>query len=270
MPLRKLHSADTLVYQRTGGPAQIPTIYLPGVHGCWTPLDKARNQFDHHCELIEVAYPLFDHWTLEHYADALLHMTHELDLHQFHVIGESFGSLVGWQFGLMHPSRIRSLTLVGGFSQAPGMYMAASAGLGLSVLPAVAFDKIVDAYVAYKTAQGEPRTAAGVKAYPGVRCNRGQSATANRMRLIQSTDFTKDLPRVSFPVRYIGGSKDRVVPVNREIRTLEQLLPEKADFEYFLIPAAPHAIIASHPEQTATKIIQWIEQIEDQRTCQGQ
>jgi len=265
MPLGKLHSADTFVYQRSGGPTQTSVIYLPGVHGCWTPMDKARKQFDQHCELVEVAYPFFDHWTLQHYAEALLHLSYELELDEFHLVGESFGSLVGWQFGLMHPSRVRSFTLVGGFSQAPGMYMAASAGLGLNVLPAVAFDKIVDAYVSYKTAQGEPRTAAGVKAYPGVRCDRGQSATANRMRLIQSTDFTKDLPRVSFPVRYVGGSKDRVVPVKREIRTLERLLPERADFEHYLIPEAPHAIIASHPEQTTTRIIQWIEQIEDHR-----
>ena len=264
MPLRKLHVADSLVYQRSGGPRQIPAIYLPGVHGCWTPLDKARAEFDQHCELIEVAYPFFDHWTLEHYADALLRLTHDLNLETFHLIGESFGSLVGWQFGLMHPSRIRSFTLVGGFAQAPGMYMAATAGLGLSVLPAVAFDKIVDAYVSFKTATGEPRTVSGVKAYPGVRGNRGQNATANRMRLIQATDFRQDLPRVSFPVRYIGGSKDRVIPVSREIRTLESLLPDRTGFEHLLIPDAPHAIIASHPDQTTGKIIQWIEQIEGQ------
>jgi len=262
MPLRRLHAADTFVYQRTGGPTQIAAIYLPGVHGCWTPLDKARDQFDQHCELIEVAYPFFDDWTLEHYADALLHLAHQLELEEFHLIGESFGSLVGWQFALMHPSRIRSFTLVGGFSQAPGMYMAASAGLGLSVLPALAFDKIVDAYVSYKSVKGEPRAVSGVKAYPGVRSARGQSATANRMRLIQASDFTKDLPRVSFPVRYIGGSKDRVIPVAREIRTLQRLLPARAEFDYFLIPDAPHAIIASHPDQTTARIIQWIEQIE--------
>lgn len=262
MPLRKLHVADTFIYQRTGEPTQVPVVYLPGVHGCWTPMDKARELFDKHCELIEVAYPFFDDWTLLHYAEALLRLIHELDLDTFHVIGESFGSLVAWQFGLMHPSRIRSFTLVGGFSEAPGMFLAASAGLGLSVLPAVVFDKMVDTYVSYKTVKGEPRIASGVKAYPGVRGGRGQRATANRMRLIQASNFKQDLPRVSFPVRYIGGSKDRVIPVAREIRTLKRLLSERTEFEYFLIPDAPHAIIASHPAQTTTKIIQWIEAIE--------
>ena len=262
MPLRQLHAADTFVFQRSGGPAQVPLIYLPGVHGCWTPLDKARATFNEHCELIEIAYPFFDDWSLEHYADALLHLAHDLDLESFHLVGESFGSLVGWQFGLSHPSRIRSFTLIGGFSQPPGMYMAASAGMGLSVLPAVAFDKIVDAYVSYKTVKGEPRTVASGTAYPGVRGARGQNATANRMKLIQAADFRKDLPRVSFPVRYIGGSKDRVIPVKREIRTLEEQLSERTAFDHFLIPGAPHAIIASHPIETADKVVHWIEHVE--------
>ena len=269
MPLRKLHKADTFVVQRTGDPTQIPVIYLPGVQGCWTSLDKARPKFAQHCELIEVAYPLFDNWSLEHYASALLHLVRDLKLDSFHLVGESFGSLVGWYFGLHHPSKLRSFILVGGFTQPPGMYMAATAGFGLSFVPTVAFNKIVDTYVSYKSAKGETRIASGVKAFPGVRGDRGQKATANRMRLIQATDFTNDLPNVTFPVRYLGGEKDRIIPVAREVRTLNKLLSDKVEFDSYLIPGAPHMIIASHADQTVSKIGQWIEQIEETQQVEG-
>lgn len=263
MPLRKLHTADRFVFQCSGAEGGTPVVYLPGVHGCWTPLDKARPLFAEAVRLIEVAYPLYDQWTLEHYAEALAALLDELDLDSVHVVGESFGSLVGWQFGLMYPAHARSHILVGGFCRAPGMYVAATASLGLSILPSAAFDMIVDTYVSYKNRRGEPRVVPGVKSYPAVRGSRGQRATANRMRLIQKTDFRHRLEEINFPVRYIGGGNDRVIPVAREVAILEHLLPESASFQSHLIPKASHAIIASSPSTTVDYITRWILEIEN-------
>ena len=262
MPLRKLHNADHFVYQCTGVEGGTPVVYLPGVHGCWTPLEQARPLFADALSLIEVAYPLYDQWTLEHYAEELATMLDSLELDSVHIIGESFGSLVGWQFGLMYPSRVRSHILVGGFCKAPGMYVAATAGLGLSFLPSVAFDMIVDTYVSYKNIRGEPRKAYGVKSYPAVRGSKGQRATANRMRLIQQADFRHQLAKITFPVRYIGGGKDRVIPVLREVATLKRQLPTSTSFESHLIPNDSHAIIASNPKVTVKYINMWILEIE--------
>lgn len=269
MPLRKLHSADRFIYQCSGIDGGAPAVYLPGVHGCWTPLDQARPLFADALSLIEVAYPLYDQWSLEHYAEALFTLLDYLALDSVHIIGESFGSLVGWQFGLMYPSRVQSHILVGGFCQAPGMYIAATAGLGLSIIPSIAFDRIVDTYVTYKKIRGEPRMVSGVKSYPAVRGSRGQKATANRMRLIQQADFRHQLSKITFPVRYIGGSNDRVIPVAREVATLKRLLPMSASFDCHLIPNASHAIIASKPATTVKYITRWILEIEN-KLCNGQ
>ena len=103
----------------------------------------------------------------------------------------------------------------------------------------------------------------GVKPYPAVRGNLGQKATANRMRLIQETDFTQALGRIAFPVRYIGGEKDRVIPVKREVATLNSNLPQRASFQSYLIPGAAHAIFATNAATTVEYISRWILEIEN-------
>ena len=265
MPLRSLHSAEGLLFQQSGTDNGVPVFYLPGVHGCWTPLDKAGKAIARHYELTEIAYPLMDDWSLAHYSDALLDLMDDLGIESAHIIGESFGSLVGWQFGFSNPERIRSHVLVGGLVRAPGLYRAATAHVGLSAIPAPAFARIVDNYVSIKQISNQSMAAVGVKAYPAVRDHRGIRATANRMRLIQRCDFRPQLGSVGFPVRYIGGSRDWVVPVSREIMALREALPSRRVFQSHIIPGAPHSILASHPEITVKYIIQWLDEIEQSR-----
>ncbi len=265
MPLRSLHSAEGLLFQQSAPVNGVPVIYLPGVHGCWTPLDKAGRSIARHYDLTEIAYPLIDDWSLEHYSDALLNLMDDLKIDSAHIIGESFGSLVGWQFGLSHPSRIRSHILVGGLVRAPALFRAATARVGLSAIPAPAFARIVDNYVSMKKISNQSMAAVGVKAYPSVRDDRGMRATANRMRLIQRCDFRSQLAGINFPVRYIGGSRDWVVPVTREIMSLREALSSRRVFQSHIIPGAPHAILASHPELTVKYIIHWMDEIEHSR-----
>lgn len=86
------------------------------------------------------------------------------------------------------------------------------------------------------------------------------------MNIIQSSDFSPQLKKVSFPVRYLGGANDIVVPVRREIATLSAHLPTHCDFQSELLRGAPHAMIASHPEETSERISQWVSEIEAKNT----
>ncbi|NND90290.1 MAG: alpha/beta hydrolase [Granulosicoccus sp.] len=262
MPLRALHKADGLLHQVTGDDNDVSVLYLPGVHGCWTAMDKARPLLADSFRLIEVAYPLKADWSLHHYAQAVGKLLDSVDTGKVHLIGESFGSLVAWYFADMSPDRVSSHTLVGGLCRAPGQFRAGTARAGLTAIPPFAFNMIVDGYVALKNFQGETRHLHGTKAYPAVRDSRGQKATANRMHLIQGVDIRHKLPGVDYPVRYIGGEKDRVVPVKREIDTLRHALADYNLFDSYLIPDAPHAILASHPDTTVAHIIQWIDEID--------
>jgi len=132
MPLRSLDDAAGLLYQVSGQEELPPVIYLPGVHGDWTPLALARPLLSEGLRLVEAAYPRVEHWSLEDFGEALEALLDRLGLESAHLVGESFGSLVAWQFGLSRPERVRSLILVGGFSQPPSFRRAALARRALA------------------------------------------------------------------------------------------------------------------------------------------
>lgn len=262
MPLRELDQARGLLHRSTGDRSAPPVLYLPGVHGDWTPQVRARPILGREFQLIETAYPRIEHWSIDDFARALLELLDRLNIETAHIVGESFGSLVAWQFGVLHPSRVRSFTLVGGFSRPPRFGVAALAATALKSVPTRWLESGIDAYVAGKSALGEHRETSDFGPYPAARTYRGRRATANRMNIIQRVDFREHLGQINFPVRYVGGSRDIIVPVRREIATLVAQLPPHCDFRSQLVARAPHAVLASHPEQTTEHLTRWIRETE--------
>ena len=264
MPLRALNHASDLICQQTGEDRAVPAVYLPGVHGDWTAQAAARPGLSGSLRLIEAAYPRTSEWQLADFSRSLAEMLDRLGLESVHLIGDSFGSLVAWRFGLDWPQRVRSVVLVGGFSRPPRFRVAAAARWALHVTPTSFLEKGIDTYVLYKRQKGEARHAsqAALPPYPATRTHRGRRATVNRMAIIQRTDLREELSKVDFPVRYVGGAADLIVPVRREIATLRRRLGERCQFQSHIIPAAPHTIIASHPHDTAEYIVESITQIE--------
>ena len=265
MPLRRLDDASGLVHQATGDPDAPPIVYLPGVHGDWTAQARARPQLSQDFHLIETAYPRIDSWSIDDFARALKDLLDGLGIESAHIVGESFGSLVAWQFGIANPDRVRSYTLVGGFARPPRFAVAAAAAAALKSLPTAMLESAIDLYVAGKSAIGEHRDTFESGAYPATRTQRGRQATANRMSIIQGSDFRDQLHEVRFPVRYIGGARDVVVPVRREIATLVAHLPPHCDFQNELVTGAPHNIIASHPMETVEHLSRWVREAELER-----
>ncbi len=268
MPLHTLHDARHLVWRTSGDAEHPPLVYLPGVHGCWTPLAGAHAMLERTLRLVEVAYPTRVRWSLAEHADAVGDLLDRLGIEAAHLVGESFGSLVGWEFGLSRPRRVRSHLLVGGMCRAPGLGRAGAAHVGLNVVPTLVFMGLVDLYVARRgiAARDVDRH---VAPYPAVRSRAGRRATARRMRLIQQSDFRERLGGVRFPVRYLGGGADTVVPVAREVQTLTDRLPPDCGFEARIVAGAPHMIVASHPRLTAVQLSHWVTSIERERAGRG-
>lgn len=265
MPLRRLDQATGLLHQAAGDPSAPPILYLPGVHGDWTPQGRARPILSRDFHFVETAYPRIDHWSIEDYGRALKELLDSLEIESAHVVGESFGSLVAWQFGIAHPQRVRSFTLVGGFTRPPRFGVAAAASAALKSIPTGVLESAIDFYVAGKTAMGEHRETFDAGAYPAARTQRGRRATARRMSIIQASEFRRHLTQIQFPVRYLGGARDIVVPVRREIATLIAHLPPHCDFRSELVAGAPHALIASHPEQSVEHILRWVREVEESK-----
>ncbi len=258
-------SGDELLYRVSGEEHATPVVYLPGVHGDWTPQAAAGPILAERFRLVEVTYPKKPHWSIGDYMNAVVSLFDRLEIDSAHVIAESFGSLVGWELGLEHPSRVRSMMIVGGFCQPPGPPKVLLAKWGLSLLPTEVFERGVNAYVSIRKLQGKlvrPEMEVDLP-YAAVRTDLGLSATIQRFELLGRMDFRHQLHDLRIPVRYIGGEKDLIVPVKREIETLAEILAEEAGFESRLIPGAPHMIIASHAEETAGQLVDWIEALEE-------
>lgn len=254
---------DALIFREIGDASAPPLIYLPGVHGDWTPQAAARPMLSANFRLVELTYPKQPTWNVGYYVAALQQLMDGLDIKSAHLVAESFGSVIAWQFGLELPKRIRSLILVGGFCQPPGNRRLSIGRLGLSLLPTPLFEAGVDRYVSMRERQGRLKPEDGSAAYSSVRSDIGRRATVRRLELIQSRDYQSNLHAISFPVRYIGGERDVTVPVRREIQTLENSLPQEADFKSRVIPKGPHMIISSHPDETAGQIIAWAQESEN-------
>ena len=246
--------------RQVSGPIEAPlAIYLPGIHGDWTPLETAREALSERVRLVEVEYPKEPGWDLKHYADSVQELLASLKADKAHIIAESFGSLVAWEFALREADRIQSLILVGGFTSTPGVFKTLVAKTGLAVVPTQFFERAVDLY---SQSRGRRKTvihdgASGVP-YSSLRTPPGHQAVIKRLAHVQEADYTSELHKMQFPVRYIGGERDRIIPVKREIALLDEALPELSSFESRLIPGADHMVVSSHPEETASRICDWI------------
>ena len=262
-----LDQLQGMVHQESGERDGPPAIFLPGVHGDWTLLKRARPILADKLRLIEITYPRAGSWNLGEFSRALEDLMDVLELDSAHLIAESFGSLIGWQFGLECPSRVRSMVLVGGFCQPPGPQRIGLAKTALSLLPSFILEKGIDLYTsrrafyldfAYSDLGGMPIP------YFATRSARGRRATVNRLSIIERADFRPHLNRIRFPIRYVGGANDQVVPVRREVETLKRRLPAECGFQSHVIPGGRHAILASHPEPSARRIVDWVVQSDSQ------
>lgn len=266
-----LFDRSELIVQEGGRADAPPLVYVPGIHGDWTPLRRSRGLFHRRARLIEVAYPRQSRWRLRDYAESMDRMMNRLNLKSAHFAVESFGSLVGWQYLLTRPERVRSIVVVGGFTHSPGKPKVFLAQLGLRSISPELFEKGMEWYCsrllhssnAQAVERGvDRRELDPATLYPAARTPDGWRTIISRLSLIQNADFRPYLNRVRTPVRYLGGASDMVVPVHREVRTLWSGLTPRCRFASALVPDAPHMVIASHPRGSTERICDWIEQVE--------
>ncbi len=248
---------DTLLH-RLSGPVDAPVlVYLPGIHGDWTPLNHTRLHLARHFRLVELSYPQRAEWGLADYADAVEARLAELGLGRVHLLGESFSSLVCWELLRRYPGRAQSLTLAGGFCQPPHPRGLRLLALGFGFLPGALWNRGVEAYC-MSLAWRERPAAGDAEREPlffAARGHRGLRAMRRRLGLIEATDCRSQLAEVTIPVGYIGGGSDPIVPVRREIETLQRALPAACRFRWRLVDGAPHPILPARPVECTRFIV---------------
>lgn len=250
-----------LIHEESGPAEAPPLVYLPGVHGDPSRMGETSALLRHDMRLIKVTYPRVEKWDLNDYARALEDLLDVLELDSVHLLAESFGSLVGLEFGLSRPSRVRSMTLAAGFTQAPRPAALAVARRALNLLPGVVFETgldLLDSLLGPSRAF-RSRLDREVMPFYAVRSDRLRRATAGRIDIIERSNFVPLLGRVAFPLSYLGGGADRIVPVRREAATLARHLTAPCNFRAEIMPGAPHNILAARPEACTRHILRRVE-----------
>ena len=122
-----LTTSDERLQLRVHGDSSLPTlIHLPGLHGDWTLLGPFRAALGGRTCFVESTYPRRLDWSLDDYAGAIEAALIERGITSGWILGESFSSLVAWQFLARQRSldraaafNVSGLILVGGFVRHP-------------------------------------------------------------------------------------------------------------------------------------------------------
>ncbi len=69
------------------------------------------------------------------------------------------------------------------------------------------------------------------------------------------TDFRADLASVSVPTLVIHGDGDQIVPFEVSGKRMPQYVPQA---EVTVIAEGPHGLLASHPDQVAAAILEFL------------
>src|SRR5688572_18950844 len=115
--------SETLKLRIHGNDDRPALVYLPGIHGDWTLISSFRHAVRDRVRFVEFTYPRTLTWTVRDYAEAINDLLLEHRIERGWVIGESFGSQVGWalldraaQGSGFHPE---GYVLAGGFGKYP-------------------------------------------------------------------------------------------------------------------------------------------------------
>jgi len=153
-----------------------------------------------------------------------------------HVVGWSFSGPVALRVARAHPERVRSITLVATFVQAP---MPSMRYFGpLLVTPLVGLVRTIRRLPIWLgRAPDDPLRRDKAEIWRRVRAH----TLAARSRAIRTVDARDDLLAAAQPIQYLQSSHDRIVPTGN----LEQIRALRADVEVVAIDGNHFALYAN-------------------------
>jgi pyruvate dehydrogenase E2 component (dihydrolipoamide acetyltransferase) len=165
-----------------------------------------------------------------------------------HVIGASLGAAVAIELALAHPDRVRTLTLVTPFVDAPARLLAVVdswCDLAKTVPPAAVARAIVPWMFAEPTlgdASALARTLHGFAAMHRQTPPATLARQAAGLRAWSGSRRLLDLGRLGVPVLVVGGADDLLTPAAREVAAAI------AGATCTIVPRAGHAVLVEAPD----------------------
>lgn len=244
---------------RIHGDSQLPTlIYLPGLHGDWTLIDKFRKYLAGHVRFVEFTYPRTLEWSLADYAANIEAALTQNGITSGWLLGESFGSQILWALVGRGKFPAQGIVLAGGFVRHPlGRAMRlvetyfGQWPFSILVWTMYGFTKIVRRGFNFFS-----KNFFGFDKFVSRRTKLDGQAAVHRLHLIAAND-PRAIARASrLPVYYLSGLIDPVVPWLFVQYWLRKNCPALRATK--IVALADHNILGSGSKKAAAHILGWM------------
>ena len=265
---------ERLQVRMYGLPGLINLLYLPGIHGDWTLIPSFRAALPPNVCFVEVTYPRTLTWSLDDYAREITNNLANQGITHAWILGESFGSQVAWAMhrlttilrnsspetkGNSHNFSIDGIVLAGGFVRHPMIPAVRMIQWIWNQIPEFflrAFLKFLVLYAPIRHREA-PETLASIPEFVARRNDLDRKALGHRFGLIINHDPRSIASNCSFPVYYLTGFLDPIVPWPWVRSWLYKNCPSfKKDK---IIATADHNVLASAAKDSAKIIMYWIQ-----------
>lgn len=244
---------------RVHGAATLPTlVYLPGLHGDWTLVGDFRTQLAGKVRFVEFIYPRTLTWSLEDYAAAVENALAQNDITAGWLLGESYGSQIGWALVARKKFSTQGIILAGGFVKHP---LRRSVRLMQATLGMIPFKLLVWFLCSYAKVlrfrcRHSPETLANIDEFIVRRTELDCQAARHRLKQIAEFDPRAIARATNLPIYYVSGWLDPLVPWPMVRRWLRQNCPGLRGDK--IICAADHNILGTAHAQAARQILAWM------------
>jgi pimeloyl-ACP methyl ester carboxylesterase len=258
-------SQEQHVQVRVHGDASLPPlIYLPGMHGDWTLVSSFRATIAGKVRFAEFTYPQTTTWSLDDYARGIEEALLAHGITEGWVIGESFGSQPAWQIIKRAQEEVSAfrtvgLILAGGFVRHPTIWAVRMAHRVSTAVPLAwvkLFCRVYASYARFRHGHA-PETFACVQEFVSNRCTEAdRCAITYRYGLIAENDLRAVARRTTFPVHYLAGSLDPLVPWPCVRWWMRRNCPGYRGGK--TIWRADHNVLGTAPQASAELILKWM------------
>jgi pimeloyl-ACP methyl ester carboxylesterase len=245
---------------RVHGTDTLPTlIYLPGLHGDWTLVGDFRRLLAGKVRFVEFIYPRTLTWSLDDYAAAIEDVLAQNGITGGWLLGESYGSQIGWTLVARNKFSAQGIILAGGFVKHPLRWGVRLMQTILGIIPFKLLGWFLSSYakVLRFRYRHSPETLASIDEFIIRRTELDCQAMRQRLEQIYGFNPRETARTTAVPIFYMSGWLDPIVPWPMVRRWLRKNCPGLRGDK--IIFTADHNILGTAHAKAARQILTWMQ-----------